>query len=129
MKNYINMLDSKSCLLIENIERAFQNLLSTKIMLLEDRREISKYSKYITMRWTWIWKIIKSCIPGLNLFEWNMNFSIKMKFNNTKRPLKTWYEIFQKTYPPAGFCEILFQLFGHRGMDILFTLSTSDPML
>ena len=44
------MLASKSCLLIENIERAFQNLLSTKIMLLEDRREISKYSKYITMR-------------------------------------------------------------------------------
>ena len=33
------MLDSISCLLIENIERAFQNLLSTKIMLLEDRRE------------------------------------------------------------------------------------------
>ena len=51
------------------------------------------------------------------------------KFNNTKRPLKTWYEIFLKTYPPAGFCEILFQLFGHRGMDILFTLSTSDPTL
>ena len=45
------MLASKSCLLIENIESFSKSFEHKDIMLLEDRREISKYSKYIMMRY------------------------------------------------------------------------------
>lgn len=38
------MLASKSCLLIENIESFSKSFDYKDIMLLEDRREISKYS-------------------------------------------------------------------------------------